>query len=113
MINKAVIKLKKREDIRNLLKFGKKSNSNNLSLKFLQNNLEFSRFLILPSKKIKGVKRNLVRRRLSEILRLNNFKLKQGYDCAFFLKDEVMLLSYYQLQDETLLLLEQASLVNI
>ena len=53
----------------------------NLVLFFKKNNLGFNRFGFTAAKKIKkAVTRNIIRRRLKEIVRLNEYKFKEGYD---------------------------------
>lgn len=53
----------------------------NLVLFLKKNNLGYNRFGFTAAKKIKkAVTRNFIRRRMKEIVRLNEFKLKSGYD---------------------------------
>jgi ribonuclease P protein component len=53
----------------------------NLVLFFKKNNLGYNRFGFTAAKKIKkAVTRNTIRRRLKEIVRVNEFKLKSDYD---------------------------------
>jgi len=53
----------------------------NLVLFMKKNNLEYNRFGFTAAKKIKkAVTRNVIRRRMKEIVRLNEGKLKEGYD---------------------------------
>lgn len=56
----------------------------NLVLFLMKNNTKENRFGFTSAKKIKlAVKRNRIRRRLKEIVRLNEYKLKEGYDIIF------------------------------
>ena len=56
----------------------------NLVLFLKKNNLGFNRYGFTAAKKIKkAVTRNIIRRRLKEIVRLNEYKLKEGYDIIF------------------------------
>jgi ribonuclease P protein component len=49
-----------------------------------KNNFGYSRYGFTAAKKIKkAVTRNIIRRRLKEIVRLNECKLKEGYDIIF------------------------------
>lgn len=53
----------------------------NLVLFIKQNNYGYNRFGFTAAKKIKkAVSRNIIRRRLKEIVRLNEYNLKEGYD---------------------------------
>lgn len=56
----------------------------NLVLFVKKNKLEYNRFGFTAAKKIKkAVSRNVIRRRMKEIVRLNEYKLKEGYDLIF------------------------------
>lgn len=56
----------------------------NLVLFLKTNNLDYNRYGFTAAKKIKkAVTRNIIRRRLKEIVRLNEYKLKEGYDIIF------------------------------
>jgi len=53
----------------------------NLVLFIKKNNYGYNRFGFTAAKKIKkAVSRNIIRRRLKEIVRLNEYKLIEGYD---------------------------------
>lgn len=53
----------------------------NLVLFVKKNNFGYNRFGFTAAKKIKkAVSRNIIRRRLKEIVRLNEFNFKEGYD---------------------------------
>jgi len=56
----------------------------NLVIFIKKNNLGYNRYGFTAAKKIKkAVIRNVIRRRLKEIVRLNECKLKEGYDIIF------------------------------
>lgn len=56
----------------------------NLVLFIKKNNYSYNRYGFTAAKKIKkAVTRNIIRRRLKEIVRLNECKLKEGYDIIF------------------------------
>lgn len=56
----------------------------NLVLFLKKNNFGYNRYGFTAAKKIKkAVIRNIIRRRLKEIVRLNEYKLKEGYDIIF------------------------------
>lgn len=56
----------------------------NLVLFLKKNNYGYNRFGFTAAKKIKkAVTRNFIRRRMKEIVRLNEYKLKEGYDFIF------------------------------
>ena len=104
--------LKKRDDIRILFKTGKKKFLPLISIKYRPNNLDRTRFLIACDKKTKGVKRNLLRRRVREILRLNFDSIKSGFDVVFFLKYELLDLNFEDLTKQILSILNIGNLIN-
>ncbi|MGB4439677.1 MAG: ribonuclease P protein component [Sedimentibacter sp.] len=56
----------------------------NLVLFIKKNNYGYNRFGFTAAKKIKkAVSRNIIRRRLKEIVRLNEYNIKEGYDLIF------------------------------
>ncbi len=81
---------------------GYSASSNHLILKSLKNDLDISRFAFVISTKIdkRATKRNLVKRRLREIFRLNLNKFKQGYDILIITKKGIVDLSFNDLEKE-------------
>lgn len=62
-----------------------------------------NRFIFVPQRHFNSsISRNLIRRRLNEVCRINQYLLKQGYDIAIFAKKESLLLSYAVLESEVL-----------
>ena len=63
-----------------------------VSARFAENNLKYSRFAFVASfedkqkKKGRAVLRNLLRRRISEIIRIMSENVKAGLDIVFFIK---------------------------
>jgi len=56
----------------------------NLVLFVKKNDYGYNRFGFTAAKKIKkAVSRNIIRRRLKEIVRLNEYNIKEGYDFIF------------------------------
>jgi len=80
-------RLKKEKDFKKIYKFGKKARGNFFMLKYSQTKLPYSRFgFVIPANAVKkAVKRNLLKRRISEIFRLNLEKIKTGYDIVILL----------------------------
>jgi ribonuclease P protein component len=72
------------KEIKGLLKKGKRKRWNAISLVYRKNNLKGHRLAVIVPKKIekKAVKRNQLRRRFKEAMRLffKDFKLKENYD---------------------------------
>lgn len=81
---KKLHRLSKNKDIKAVLKSGRTYYSPYFMLKLKKNDLDILRFAFVISTKIskQATKRNLARRRLSEIIRLLLPQLKTGFDCA-------------------------------
>jgi ribonuclease P protein component len=63
-----------------------------LLIKFVKNDLAFSRFGFIVSNKVskKATKRNLVKRRINEIIRLNFKKIKIGFDIVIIVSPKII-----------------------
>ncbi len=85
-------RIKKRKDFERILKKGKLLHSEILTIKFLDNDLNRTRFGFVVSKKIskKAVTRNTVKRRLREQIRLKLTKLKKGFDVIIIAKRDIV-----------------------
>jgi ribonuclease P protein component len=81
---KKLYRLNKTKDIQNLMKTGRAFYSPILMVKAKANDLAHSRFAIIVSNKVskKATQRNLIKRRLREIVRLQLDKLETGADVA-------------------------------
>lgn len=77
-------RLKKKKDFEKVFKRGKGYRKDFLFLKTKNNDLDFSRFGFVVSKKIsnKAVVRNKVKRQLREIVRKKILKIKKGIDAV-------------------------------
>ncbi len=85
-------RIKKRKDFEKILKEGKSLHSEIFTVKFLENNLNQSRFGFIVSKKIskKAVTRNTVKRRLREQIRLRLLKFEKGLDVIIIAKKDIV-----------------------
>ncbi len=85
-------RIKKRRDFERILKEGKLLHSEILTVKFLENNLNRTRFGFIVSKKVskKAVARNTVKRRLREQIRLKLTKFKKGFDIVIIAKKNIV-----------------------
>lgn len=63
-----------------------------LMMKVIKNDLKFSRFGIIVSNKVskKATKRNSVKRKIREIIRLNLSKFKKGYDVVIIVSPKII-----------------------
>lgn len=78
-------RLKKEKDFKKIYRFGKKKKATFFIIRYLPNKFIDSRFgIVVPTTTTKkAVIRNLIRRKISEIIRLNLGKIKKGYDIIF------------------------------
>jgi ribonuclease P protein component len=93
-------RISKKNDFRDIFKFGKNFSNNQLILKVLPNGLEFCRFAVVISLKIskKAVERNRMRRRIMEIIRANEGNIKKGFDLVFVGKPELKKSDFKQME---------------
>jgi ribonuclease P protein component len=77
-------RLKKKKDFEAVFKKGRGIREGFFYLKTLSNDMEFSRFGFVVSKKIStsAVVRNRIKRKIREFFRLNLGKIKTGLDCV-------------------------------
>lgn len=75
-------RLTKKKEIEKLFKQGRSSFDDKLGIKMLANKQEYNRFVVVVSAKVskKAVIRNKIKRRLSEIARLQYSHIRPGYD---------------------------------
>ncbi len=87
---------------------GQRFGNAHLNVRFIKNFQPHSRFSITVSAKIskKAVERNLLRRRIYEIIRLNPGVLPQKYDIALITKPSILTLNFENLKKTTLHLLK-------
>jgi len=85
-------RLKKTSDFKKVFRSGRSAGGNLFDLRFAANNLNFCRFGFLISLKIsrKAVKRNRIRRQLSEAIRCFLSRLKPGYDIVLIAKPRII-----------------------
>lgn len=106
-------RLRKTKDIERVYKKGESFFSKIVGVKTLKNNLANSRFTVVAGLKIskKATKRNLVKRRLREILRLNLKKIKSGYDVMIITRPGILDLKYDELEREIFTVLRKLNLL--
>ncbi|MCK4799872.1 ribonuclease P protein component [Candidatus Parcubacteria bacterium] len=82
---KKEFRLRKQKDFENVFDKGVYFSGKYLMLKAVENNLPFSRFGFVVSKKVskKAVERNRAKRLMSESIRLSQEKIKSGFDIIF------------------------------
>lgn len=109
MLNKTN-RLTKRKEFNYVYKNGKKFFNNYLNLVIITTKLPNPRFGFVVSKKVgKAHIRNKVKRRISEIIRLNVANIDTKYNYIFVAKPTIVDLNYKQLETEVLSLLQKGS----
>ena len=103
--------LKKNYEFRRLYNKGKSAASQFAVVYCRRNGSDGNRLGITVSAKIGGaVQRNRIRRRLKEIYRLNEDKLKTGFDIVFVARGRSRNAGYKELESSVLRLLEKLKL---
>ncbi len=107
------LKLKSNRDFRKTYDKGKSFANKYLVIFFIKNGLESNRIGVAVTKKLgKSVVRNKVRRRIREAYRLNNHKVRQGYDIVFLSRVGAKEVGYKELESAVLHLLRLAGLLK-
>ncbi|SCG84570.1 ribonuclease P [Proteiniborus sp. DW1] len=106
------LRLKSNRDFRKTYDKGKSFANKYLVIFFVKNGLENSRVGVAVTKKLgNSVIRNRVRRRIREAYRLNEYKVKQGYDIIFLSRVSARDVGYKELESAVLHLLKLAGLI--
>lgn len=86
----------------------------NLVLFLKKNKYGYNRYGFTAAKKIKkAVTRNIIRRRLKEIVRLNEYKLKEGYDIIFMARVNASEADYKKLEKSFNKLIKRNNLLKV
>lgn len=86
----------------------------NLVLFLKINKYGYNRYGFTAAKKIKkAVTRNIIRRRLKEIVRLNEYKLKEGYDIIFMARVNASEADYKKLEKSFNKLIKRNNLLKV
>ncbi len=97
------------------MKNGRSYFSSRISLRILKQEAtgKQSRFaFVVSAKSVKtGVERNLLRRRARHAVYKHLPEIKDGFLCAFFLKHDLLKLKFPILENEFIMLLQQAKLI--
>lgn len=89
---KKINRLTKKKDIEALMKQGKAVYFLFFIIKYKPNGLAFSRFAVVVSAKVskKATKRNLIKRRIREIIRYNLPNIAKGHDIAIIVSPKTI-----------------------
>lgn len=105
-------RLRLKNDFDRLFKEGKFAGQAFLTLGYSKNQLNISRLAIIAGKKVskKAVTRNSIRRKISEIIRLNLMNIKTGFDMVFIAKPEIKGKKYKEIETVILSILARTKL---
>ncbi len=105
-------RLRRDTDFTKVFKKGKNSSGSLMRLKFAKNTLAVTRFAVVVSTKVskKAVKRNELRRRVQEVLRLHLLEVVPSHDVVVMMQPAALSASYAVLEKEIMSLLKKAKI---
>lgn len=108
-----MIKIKKNTEYKKVYEKGKSVADYNLVLFYKKTNSQDLRVGFTAAKRMKlAVDRNFIRRRLKEIVRLNENKIKEGYDIVFMARLNATEADYKKLEKSFYKVLKRANLLK-
>ncbi len=110
---KRIYRLKLQRDFDNVFKKGKTVSLSEIAIKYVKNNLNHCRLAEIISKKTakKATQRNLLRRRLKEIIRVQYLKNLDNWDIIIIPKSGLLEKNFVELKEIVRLILEKAKLI--
>lgn len=107
-------RLTKKKDFEQVAKKGRPFFAKELGFKIVKNELAKNRYGIVVNLKVdkRAVKRNKIRRRIREIIRLNDENIKQGFDVMILVRESVKELKYREIEEKLMALFKKAGLVE-
>ena len=106
-------RLKKNKEFQRVYQCKKSFIGRYLVLYLKKNDLNYSRFGFVVSKKVgKAVERNKIKRRLKEICRLNFDRFKTGYDLIFIARIKIKGIGYQLVEQEIEKLCGKAGIIK-
>lgn len=105
-------RLRKKKDFEGVFNKGKAVHNKEISLHFLKNDLNYSRFGFIVSTKAakRAVSRNKVRRQLREIIRLKLDKIEKGLDIILVVRKEALQREFLELTECLFFLFKKAKI---
>lgn len=105
-------RLRHEQDIKALFSKGKSVFGNIVGLKFKKNGLSDSRFAVIIGNKVSkiAVKRNKIRRKIREVIRIRVKDIACGYDVGILVRPEAVKKTNQELEDAVLQVLRRSSL---
>jgi len=110
---KKIYRLKLQRDFDNVFKRGRTASLSQIAIKYAKNNLNHCRLAEIISKKTtkKANQRNLLRRRLKEIIRAEHLKNLDNWDIVIIPKSELLKKDFAELKEAVRLILKKAELI--
>lgn len=112
------LRLTKKNDFEAIASQGKAYYCPILMLKSLKNKFKYNRFGFIVSNKVskKAAQRNLIKRRIREIIRLNLSEIKKGYDIVIIVSPKIInsqgkVLKYQEIEKYLMTILKKAKLI--
>ena len=106
-----MIIIKKNNEYKSVYNCNNSISDYNLVLFIKKNNYNYNRFGFTAAKKIKkAVHRNVIRRRLKEIVRANEYNLKVGYDIVLMARVNAVGSDYKSLKSSFIKLMKRKNL---
>ena len=106
-------RLKSNREFRNVYDTGKSFANKYVVIFFVKNNLDYNRIGVSATKKLgNSVLRNKTRRRIKEAYRLNQDKVRQGYDIVFLTRANAKNTSYKEIESAILHILKISGLLK-
>ncbi len=107
-------RLSKNKDFEKVFSKGKSFKAKYIFLKILKNNLSFSRFGFIISKKVskKSVERHKIKRRMSDVVRSKIKEIKEGWDIVIMANPQIKEKSYQEIEAAIEDVLKSAELIQ-
>lgn len=106
-------RLRLKKDFDRIFKRGKFISHKFFTAGFAANDLPVSRMTVVVAKKVSksAVIRNSVKRKATEVLRLNLVKIKTGFDMVFLVMPEIKGKNYWEIEKAIIDILKTAKLI--
>ncbi|HQL11493.1 MAG TPA: ribonuclease P protein component [bacterium] len=106
-------RVKKIKEFKEIIKNGNYTGANEFYIKFIPNNLNYSKVSVVVPSKIekRAVKRNRIKRQMSEIIRLIYKNIKPGFNIVFFCKSPILKMPYELMKQKIDKILSDANLL--
>jgi len=106
--------LKKKKDFEKVAKSGRPFFAHEFGFKILENNLDYNRYGIVINLKVdkRAVVRNKIKRRIKEIIRLNEKDFQKGYNVMILTREFVKELDYKEIEEKLLKLFKKAGVLK-